>query len=276
MARILKLFHPYLELHAHHESQRRERHGRQNQAQAGWSSARASGARGSSPCPRGLPEGKGPVEGSHGDRAQGLHELDRLDQTSGDPQAPDRESLLDAGGREAAPLLLFHRVVPSVYSPCGYPEGKGSVEGADADRAQGIYSLDGLRQTAGGTSTPDRRSLRDAGGRKATPRHTAFESGFTKQVMRPNHHANPIHGSLFQKTGRIVFVGTSYWVTGCAGFPLWSSDIQPGVWVPLMIPRRGPSRRGGKIENRFALGKNYISIYLVDYTSIQHCLSFRK
>jgi len=66
-------------------------------------------ANGSSQSSRGWPLGKGSVEGSHADRAQGLYSLDRLSQTTGDTETPDRESLRDAGGREATPLMFFNR-----------------------------------------------------------------------------------------------------------------------------------------------------------------------
>ena len=53
---------------------------------------------------------------------------------------PDRESLLDARGRKATPLLLFNSVIQSLHSPRGYPDGEGSVERSHADRAQGLIS----------------------------------------------------------------------------------------------------------------------------------------
>jgi len=91
------------------------------------------------------------VERSHTDRAQGLYYLDRLSQTAGDTETPDRESLLDACGRKATPLLLFNSVIRSSQGPGGYPDGEGSVERSHADRAQGLYQLDGFTQRPGGT-----------------------------------------------------------------------------------------------------------------------------
>src|SRR5205814_8173831 len=54
----------------------------QNESQAGWRRTRS--AKGSSQRARGYPEGEGSVEGSHADRAQGLYQLDRLGQATGD------------------------------------------------------------------------------------------------------------------------------------------------------------------------------------------------
>src|SRR5207248_10979060 len=85
-----------------------------------------------------------------------------------DAQTPDRESVLDACGRKATPLLLYNRVIQSLYSPQQYAEGEGSVERSHADRAEGLYWLDRLRQGTGGTQTPDRESLLDACGRETT------------------------------------------------------------------------------------------------------------
>jgi hypothetical protein len=55
------------------------------------------------------------VEKSHAYRAQGFHQLDRLSETTGDAQTPDRKSVLNAGGRKATPLLLFDRVIQSLH-----------------------------------------------------------------------------------------------------------------------------------------------------------------
>jgi hypothetical protein len=65
--------------------------------------------------------------------------LDRLSQTIGDTQTQDRESLLDACGRKATPLLFFNSANKSLQSLRDYPDGEGSVEGSHADRAQGLY-----------------------------------------------------------------------------------------------------------------------------------------
>jgi len=43
--------------------------------------------------------------------------LDRLSQTTGDTQAPDRESLLDACGRKATPLKTHPASIPSDWFP---------------------------------------------------------------------------------------------------------------------------------------------------------------
>ena len=71
---------------------------------------------------------------------------------------PDRESLLDACGRKETPLLLFNSVIRSSQGPGGYPDGEGSVERSDADRAQGLYYLDGTQ--------PKTRRHINAGSRK--------------------------------------------------------------------------------------------------------------
>ncbi len=49
------------------------------------------------------------------------------------------QSLLDACGRKASPLLLFNSVIQPLHSPRGYPEGEGPVERSHADGAQGFY-----------------------------------------------------------------------------------------------------------------------------------------
>jgi hypothetical protein len=134
-----------------------------------WRRIRAKGANGSSPGPRRCRAGEGSVAGSHADCAPGFYQLDRFSQTTRDTSTPDRESLLDAGGRQAPPLLLFNRVIRSIHRPRGSPGREGTVERPHADRAQGLHWLDGLSQTTGGTSTPDRESLLDARGRKAPP-----------------------------------------------------------------------------------------------------------
>jgi hypothetical protein len=148
----------------------------QNASHAGWKRTRAHSASGPSPGPRRCRAGEGSVARSHADRAPGFYQLDRFSQTIGDPQTPDRESLFDACGREAPPLLLFNRVIRSLHRPRGSPGREGSVERAHADRAQGLYWLDGLSQTTGATSTPDRESLLDARGRKAPSLGFCFEN----------------------------------------------------------------------------------------------------
>jgi hypothetical protein len=126
------------------------------------------------------------MEGSHADRAPGFYQLDRFSQTNGDTPTPDRESLLDARGRKTPPLLLFNRVIRSLHRPRGSPGREGPVEQAHANRAPGLYWLDGFSQTTGGASTPDRERLLDARGRK-TPPLTFFiiaSAKFSEELIR--------------------------------------------------------------------------------------------
>jgi hypothetical protein len=65
--------------------------------------------------PRGSPWREGSMERTHANRAQGLHWLDGLSQATGSTPTPDRESLLDARGRQAPPLMSVRKYQVSSF-----------------------------------------------------------------------------------------------------------------------------------------------------------------